>query len=178
MSNTKSINRNTGWYGLENLVNSVLTLITSIAIARSLGPSKMGYIIYVFWTASVISSLGSPATTQKYMAEFIGKGDGRTARYIDSPTMMLQIGMATIATGGILFCILKDAAVGYRLASAIIALSIWPAMVNFILAQANVATENLSTNLPASQISIFAFFVAILAAVLPKVRSDKYFNGI
>ena len=171
MSNTKTIARNTGWYGLENLVNSVLTLITSIAIARSLGPSKMGYIIYVSWIASVVSSLGGlgiPATTQKYMAEFIGMGDRGTARYIYSRTMMLQIGMATIATGGILFWVLRDAEVGYKLASALIALSIWPAMVNSISAQANVATENLSANLPASAISIFVFFVAILATVLLK----------
>jgi O-antigen/teichoic acid export membrane protein len=58
MSNTKIIARNTGWYGLENIISAILTLITSIAIARSLGPSKMGYIIYVMWISSVVSSLG------------------------------------------------------------------------------------------------------------------------
>ena len=55
-----------------------MTLITSIAIARALGPSKMGYIIYVAWLASVVGTLGSlgiPSTTQKYMAEFLGMGD-------------------------------------------------------------------------------------------------------
>ena len=62
-----------------------MTLITSIAIARTLGPSKMGYIIYVAWIASVVGSLGGlgiPATTQKYMAEFLGMGDRGTARHI------------------------------------------------------------------------------------------------
>ena len=169
MSNTKTIARNTGWYGLESLVNSVLTLITSIAIARSLGPSKMGYIIWVSWIASVVGSLGGlgiPATTQKYMAEFLGMGDRGTARYIYLRTMMLQIGLATIATAGIFFWVLRDAEPGYRLASALIALSIWPSMVNFISAQANVASENLSANLPASVISIFVFFLAIIATVL------------
>ena len=58
MSNTKTIAKNTGWYGLENAVGSVLTLFTSIAIARTLGPTKMGYIIYVSWIASVVSNLG------------------------------------------------------------------------------------------------------------------------
>jgi hypothetical protein len=41
-------------------------------------------------------------------------------------------------------------------------------MVNFVSAQANVATEELSTNLPASIISIFVFFIAILATVVLK----------
>ena len=91
MSNTKTIARNTGWYGLENIISSLVTLVTSIAIARTLGPSKMGYIIYVAWIASVVGSLGSlgiPATTQKYMAEYIGMGDTGTARYIDRKSVV------------------------------------------------------------------------------------------
>jgi O-antigen/teichoic acid export membrane protein len=171
MSNTKTIARNTGWYGLESVVTAVVGLSTSIAIARTLGPSKMGYIIYVSWIASVVSSLGGmgiPATTQKYMAEFLGMGDRGTARHIYLRTMLFQIGMATIATGGILFWVLKDAEAGYKLASALIALSIWPSMVNSISAQANVATEELSTNLPASVISIFVFFIAIISTVVFK----------
>ena len=46
MSNTKTIARNSGWYGLENLISAVVSLFTSIAIARTLGPTKMGYIIW------------------------------------------------------------------------------------------------------------------------------------
>jgi len=60
-------------------------MITSIATAPSLGPSKLGYIIYVGWIASVVNSLGSlgvPATRTKYMAEFMGKGDFGTALHI------------------------------------------------------------------------------------------------
>lgn len=171
MSNTRTIARNTGWYGLENVISSVVTLFTSIAIARTLGPSKMGYIIYVAWISSVVSSLGGigiPSTTQKYMAEFIGMGDRGTARYIYFQTLYLQVGMATLATVGLLFWVLGDANAGYKLASALVVLSIWPGMVNSISAQANVATEELSTNLPASVISILVFFVAILATVVLK----------
>jgi len=56
MTNTRTIARNTGWYGLENAISFVVGLSTSIAIARTLGPTKMGYIIYVIWIASVVSS--------------------------------------------------------------------------------------------------------------------------
>src|SRR5271170_2395364 len=143
MSNTKTIARNAGWYGLENLISSAVTLFTSVAIARSLGPSKMGYIIYVMWIASVVGSLGAlgiPATTSKYMAEFIGMGDRGTARYIYFRTLLLQAGMATLATAGILIWILRDANAEYKLATALIALSVWPSMVNAVSAQANVAS--------------------------------------
>jgi O-antigen/teichoic acid export membrane protein len=171
MSNTKTIARNAGWYGLENVISSVVTMVTSIAIARTLGPSKMGYIIYVVWVASVASSLGSlgiPATTQKYLAEFIGMEDWGTARYIYFVTLFLQIGLATFATIGVLFWVMGDASAGYKLASALIVLSIWPSMVNSISAMANFATEELSANLPASIISIFVYFTAIAATVVFK----------
>lgn len=169
MSNTKTIARNTGWYGLENIISALVTLITSIAIARALGPSKMGYIIYVAWIASVVGTLGSlgiPATTQKYMAEFLGMGDRGTSRYIYFRTLYLQIGLSTLATAGIVIWVLGDANAGYKVASVLVALSIWPAMVNSIAAQANVASEELSKNLPASVTSILVFFVAILATVI------------
>jgi O-antigen/teichoic acid export membrane protein len=171
MSNTKTIARNTGWYGLESIITAVVTLVTSIAIARTLGPSKMGYIIYVAWIASVVSSLGGmgiPATTQKYMAEFLGMGDRGTARHIYFRTLQLQIALATLATTCLLFWVLRDASEGYRLASALVVLSFWPSMVNSISAQANVATEQLSTNLPASVISVFVFFLSIMATVIFK----------
>ena len=168
-SNTKTIAKNTGWYGLENAINSILTIFTSIAIARTLGPAKMGYIIYVIWIAAVVGDLGGlgiPATTRKYMAEFLGMGDRGTARYIYFRTLLLQASLATLATGGLVFWVLRDAAGDYKLASVLVVLSIWPAMVNSISAQANVATEELSKNLPASAISIFGYFLMILATVV------------
>ena len=97
MSNTKTIAKNTGWYSVENIVSAVVTVITSIAIARTLGPTKMGYIVYVSYVASVVGNLGSlgiPAATRKYMAEFIGMGDKGTARLIFFRTLALQAGLA------------------------------------------------------------------------------------
>ena len=171
MSNTRIIAKNSGWYGLETVISFIVTLSTSIAIARILGPSKMGYIIYVSWIASIVSSLGGigiPATTRKYMAEFLGTGDRGTARYIYLRTLLLQAAMATLATGSIVFWVVNDASPEYTVAAALMAMSIWPSMVNFISAQANVATEELSRNLPASVISILLFFVVIAATVVLK----------
>ncbi|HEV2577223.1 MAG TPA: oligosaccharide flippase family protein [Acidobacteriaceae bacterium] len=169
MSNTKIIAKNTGWYGLENIISALVTLFTSVAIARTLGPSKMGYLIYVAVIASFVASLGSlgiPATTQKYMAEFLGMSDQGTARYIYFKTLWLQVGLSVLATTGITIWVLGDASNGYKLASVLIVLSILPSMINSIPAQANVATEELQYNLPASVISILVFFVAILATAI------------
>lgn len=168
-NNTKTIAKNTGWYAMETAIGAILTVFTSIAIARTLGPAKMGYIVYVTWIAWVVGALGGlgiPTTTRKYMAEFLGLGDRGTARYIYIRTMLLQAGLATLATGSFLIWVLRDASGEYKLASVFIVLSCWPAMVNSISSQANVASEDLARNLPASAISILTYFIMIILTVV------------
>jgi O-antigen/teichoic acid export membrane protein len=167
-SNTKTIAKNTGWFGVESAVDAILTVVTSIAIARTLGPEKMAYLIYVTWIASVVSgvgALGLPTTTRKYMAEFLGKGDNGTARFIYLRTFWLQVALATVATAGLAIWVLRDASPDYKIASLCIVLSIWPSMVNLISSQANVASEEMSRNFPASAISMVVYFTMISLTV-------------
>ncbi|MGA3079776.1 MAG: polysaccharide biosynthesis C-terminal domain-containing protein [Terracidiphilus sp.] len=169
MTNTKTIARNTGWFSIENIINAIVLLVTSIAINRYLGPQRNGYLAYISYIANLVSSLGGmgiPATTRKYMAEFIGMGDRGTARYIYLRTIVLQIGLATLATCGFLFWALRDASPDYKLAAALMVLSIWPSMVNSISAQANSATEDLAKNLAGSIASASTYFMAIAATVV------------
>jgi O-antigen/teichoic acid export membrane protein len=169
MSNTKTIAKNSGWYGIDQIVAAAVAIISSIAINRYLGPEKNGYIIYINYIVGLVSLLGGfgiPATTRKYMAEFIGMGDRGTARYIFLRTFLLQTSLATLATGGFLYWVLGNAKTDYKLASALLVLSIWPSMVNSIPAQANTATEDLSTNLPASVVSMFIYVIAIATTVV------------
>ena len=93
-------------------------------------------------------------------------GDRGIARYIFLRTLLLQTGLATLATGGFLYWVLGDANPDYKLAAALLVLSIWPSMVNSISAQANMATEDLSTNLPASVVSMLIYLIAIAATVV------------
>jgi O-antigen/teichoic acid export membrane protein len=169
MSNTRTIAKNTGWYGLETVISQLVSIITSIAVARYLGPSKTSYIIYVSYIAGVVSALGGlgiSAATCKYMAEFIGSGDKGTARYIFFRTFLMQVALASLATAAIVYWVLHRADPEYRLAALLIVLSIWPSMVNSIPAMANMASENLAANLPASVISIFVYLFSILASVV------------
>jgi len=169
MTNTKTIARNTGWSGLDFAISSLVSLITSIVIARYLGPSKNGYIVYISFIASVVSSLsgfGIPATTRKYMAEFFAMGDRGTARFIYIRTLLLQTALATLATGGLVAWVIRSAAGEYKLASVLIVLSIWPGMVNSISSQANAAAENFFANVPASVSSALTYLIVITATVV------------
>jgi O-antigen/teichoic acid export membrane protein len=163
--NSKTILRNTVWFGLENVISFGSSLITSIAIARTLGPTKMGYVIYVIWMANITSSIGSvgiPAACRKYMAEYLGSGDRPTARFIYRQTLWLQALTATLATLGCLIWVYYSAPAEFRIAAVLLVLSIWPAMVNSISALANTAAEELSANLPASVCATLAFFLLIM----------------
>jgi O-antigen/teichoic acid export membrane protein len=166
--NTKTIARNTAWYGLEQIIGFATTLITSIAIARTLGPTKMAYIIYVTYLTGIVSQLGSigiPVTTRKYMAEYLGGGDYTTARFIYFRTLLIQTLLAAVATLGAVIWVFYDAPAEYRVASLLLVVGMLPSMSNYISAQANVAAENLSANLPASLASTVTYFVFTLLAV-------------
>ena len=168
MSNSNTIVKNSGWFGIETVTSAVVTLVSSIAINRYLGPQKNGYLVYVSYIANLVGALGAigiPATTRKYMAEFIGRGDWGTARYIYLRTLLMQTCVATLATAGLLIWVLGDANAEYRLAAVLMVLSIWPSMVNSPSSQANAATEDLSTNMPASIVSAIAYLITIVATV-------------
>ena len=62
---------------LEVVITLVSTLLTTVAIARVIGPTRLGYFNLVFWLTSItcsVGSLGIPLTTFKYMGEFLGGG--------------------------------------------------------------------------------------------------------
>ncbi|MBS1815525.1 MAG: polysaccharide biosynthesis protein [Acidobacteria bacterium] len=129
----------------------------------------MGYIVYVLWVVNIAGSLGSigiPATVRKYMAEYIAKDDLNIAKWIYRRTLWIQVITATIALLMCMVWVMYRSPIEYRIAALILVFSIWPSMVNSISAQANVATENLSANLPASAAATVAFFVLTMLTVL------------
>ena len=66
--NSNTITKNSFWYGIETITNLLLSFFTSIVIARTIGPEKLGYFLYMWWIAGVagmVGSLGIPAATRK-----------------------------------------------------------------------------------------------------------------
>jgi O-antigen/teichoic acid export membrane protein len=70
--------RNTLWYGLVTLVGLAAGLITSVILARGLGPQRMGDFSYVTWAWTVleaVASLGLALATARYTADRVARGD-------------------------------------------------------------------------------------------------------
>src|ERR1044071_4031364 len=102
-NNSKTIARNSLWYGLEIGIALVAAVVVSVVVARALGPERLGYYAYITWLtnmSNVVGCLGIPMSTRKYMAEYLGRGDQGTARAIFFATLRLQLLVSALVTAG------------------------------------------------------------------------------
>ena len=166
--NSKTIIKNSFWYGIETFTNLFLTLFTSIAIARAFGPEKLGYFLYLWWIAGIAGALGGfgiPAATRKYMSEYFGRGQMGVAKTVFYQTLRLQTFMAGVITFAGLLGIWFFGDRQYRVIALFMIGSIFPFMVNSIAAGANMALEDLRANVPASLVSTGIFVTAVFSSI-------------
>jgi O-antigen/teichoic acid export membrane protein len=100
-SNAKVIGRNFIFMGLEVVITLVSTLLTTVVIARVIGPTRLGYFNLIFWLTAItcsVGSLGIPLTTFKYMAEFLGGGKKELARAVFFYNLWAQTVIASLLT--------------------------------------------------------------------------------
>ena len=162
--NSRTIAKNSFWYGIETFTNLLLSFFTSIVVARTIGPEKLGYFLYIWWIAGVagmVGSLGIPAATRKYMSEYFGRGQMGIARTVFYNTLRLQTAIAAVAVVSSLVLIWFFGDRQYRLMSLFMLASIFPFMVNSVVAGANAALEDLRANVPASMVSTGIFVLAV-----------------
>ncbi len=166
--NSKTIGKNSFWYGIETLTGLFLTIFTSIVVARSFGPERLGYFLYLVWIASVaerLGGLGIPAATRKYMSEYFGLGQMGIAKTIFYRTLRFQTLLAAVVSFVGLLVDWFFADPHYRVIGLFLIGSIFPFMVNSIPAGANTALENLRANVLPSLVSTGIFVAAVFSSI-------------
>jgi O-antigen/teichoic acid export membrane protein len=168
-SNAKVIGRNFIFMGLEVVITLVSTLLTTVVIARVIGPTRLGYFNLIFWLTSItcsVGSLGIPLTTFKYMGEFLGGGKKDLARAVFFYNLWAQAVIAFVLTaiGMIATFLLVDPA--YRVCSILLVLSMVPNMITFVPSQANSAAEDASLNTRGAFVGAIVYVVAVAASLL------------
>ena len=166
---TATVARNTFWGGFEAIAALLATFLTSIAIARTFGPAKLGYYNFILLLTSMSASLGSlgiPATTGKYMAEYLGKGERGIARAVFFRTLMAQSALAILlALAGVALAVtVLDPS--YRLISVILLLGMVPQMIAYVPSAANNAAENVRKNTHGSVAGMTAYVVGVILSLL------------
>lgn len=167
--NAKLIGRNFIFMGLEVVITLVCTLLTTVVIARVIGPTRLGYFNLVFWLTSItcsVGSLGIPLTTFKYMGEFLGGGQKELARAVFFYNLWAQTVIACVLTviGMIAVFTLVDPA--YRVCSILLVLSMVPNMITFVPSQANSAAEDAALNTRGAFVGAIVYVVAVAVSLL------------
>ena len=128
---TKIIGRNFVFMGLEVVITLVVTLLTSVFIARVIGPTRLGYFNLIMWLTSIACSLGSlgiPLTTFKYMGEFLGGGQKELARAVFFYNLRALGAIATAVMSISIVAVFALVDPQYRLCSVLLVLSMLPNM--------------------------------------------------
>jgi O-antigen/teichoic acid export membrane protein len=168
-NNTKIIGRNFLFMGLEVAITLVVTLLTSVFIARVIGPTRLGYFNLVMWLTSIACSLGSlgiPLTTFKYMGEFLGSGQRELARAVFSYNLRALAAIATTVMVVSMIAVFTFVDPQYRLCSALLVLSMLPNMVTFVPSQANTAAENSALNTRGALVGAIVYVITVTASLL------------
>ena len=166
--NTRTIARNSFWYGLEMAFGILIAFGTSIPMARIIGPEKLGYFNYIMWLANMtgtIGSMGIPSTTRKYIAEYLGNNQPAIARAIFASTLRLQMAMAAGITSASLMVLFLIGDPAHRVVSAIQIVSMFPSMTSFVAAQTNVARENMRANILASVVGGLIHLTGVISSL-------------
>jgi O-antigen/teichoic acid export membrane protein len=164
-TSTGKILHNSFWYGLEMMIETLVFLGTSIAVARYLGPTKLGYFSYINFLVTIVYRAGSSgfaSSTRKYMTEFIALGRPESARAVYRFTYRYQL------IAALLIAVLGLAGVGwlgdphFRVMSFILIVSIVPGVMSVIPAQANLGFEDQSRNTYSALGYVFSYAAAIV----------------
>ena len=167
--NTEKIASNAVWYGFDVGFGLFTTFATSIAIARTIGPHRLGYFSYILWLVTIGANLGGvgiPATAVKYMAEYLGRGEAGIARAIFSSALRLQAAFASAITIIGLVLVLTVSERSYWASSALLVASILPGMLTALLARAHMAAENMRANLPSSIASNCLYIIGTVCSLV------------
>ena len=148
-SASSRIVRNSLWYGLEALIETFVFLLASVAVARYLGPQKLGYYSFINFFVTVVtrtSGAGLAGATRKYMSEFLAQGKPGIARAVYYLAYKYQLlGSVLITVIGIT-TVLLFADPAFKAVSCILILSITPGIMSWVPAEANNAFEDASKN--------------------------------
>ena len=165
----RKILHNSFWFGLETILEALVFLGTSIAVARYLGPQKLGYFSYINFfviTVTRTSGNGLASATRKYMSEFLALGQPGVARAVYKVAYRYQLLSAITVTALGLAAVFLFGDREYRVMSCILMLAITPGLMSWVPAQANNAFEDVSKNTLSAFGYIFAYAIVIVLTII------------
>ncbi len=168
-SRTSTVTRNTLWSVLDLAVEFTLPVVTSVLVARALGPSKLGQYGYVLWVAQmglIVGSLGIPRAATRFLAQHVARDVQDEARAILRLSLGLQgASAALIVACGLAWVLLFVPSDEAPYASLAVA-SILPAAFMGMATAVNTSFENFKANVLASIAGLLANALGVVLTLL------------
>lgn len=170
MTSAIDIFKNSVWNVILFVSYGVTGLSTSILVARYLGPEMMGEYSFVIWLIGILITfvgLGFPNTITKFISEFIGSGDEKSAQAVYAKLTQVQLIIALLATIfliGFVYPHLSHLKRDYYL---IAFLSLTPLCMSTFLTSAFHGVQNFRiTSIVGSSINLLQLLLVIMCIVL------------
>jgi lipopolysaccharide exporter len=163
-----TIARNSAWLLLDTVFGIAASFYCSIAVARGLGPERMGDYNYVLWFASVlraVTELAIPMTFRKFASELMGREDYVTLKALARYALRLQALLAGVGATVGLVVVAVVVSPERQLFVTLAVLSVVPALLLTVPSGALQATENLRHNVVASLCGTIVNLIGISLSV-------------
>ena len=147
MSLFSTVATNSLWSALSTLGSLLFGLVTSIVLARALGPTVIGQYHYWIWVTGLLVLIASPGPAQamtKFGAELLGKQDRQTASSLFAWLLVAELALGSLAAGAALLYAWSTRASDPSadlVAFAIVAISVVPGVVERLLLAAAKGTQ-------------------------------------
>jgi len=164
-----TIARNSFWLLLDSVYGMAAAFYCSIAVARGLGPDRMGDYNYVIWFASVlrlVTEMAIPMTFRKFAAELMGREDYPMLKALVRYSMRVQVVLAVVGVSIGLVIALAVVGQGRRFFVTLAVVSVVPALLLSIPTGALQATEKLRHFVLGSLIGVTVNLVGITLSVV------------
>lgn len=165
-----TIVRNTFWYAVVTAIGILSGLLTSIVLARGLGPARMGDYSYLLWVLrmmTALATLGYAVATVRYTAAARAQQRDGVASALLHLFVRRQLAAAVLVAGALAPAVLALAPAGFRWPLLALLVGLVPITLEAIYANAAYGAQryDLTTQVSALKMTLeFAVMVTLVSA--------------
>jgi len=160
---------NTVWSSVELALELALPLVTSVLVARALGPTHLGAYAYILWISQMavaVGAFGVPSAVSRYLPEALAKRQVSVAWALVRAAFRFQLLATTAIVVGGLALIAGFSRPEDRLFSSIAVVSILPAGILGIATAIHSSFEDVGSNVVPSIAGSLTNVSIVLATLL------------
>jgi O-antigen/teichoic acid export membrane protein len=156
-------------YAVEYGLSTVLSIATSIALARIIGPQRLGYFNYVFFLITIAGNLGTvglPMAVRTYCARYLRSNEPgwAIAVYYHCAKLQWAISVPLSAVGALLAIWFGDP--DYRIQSLVLIASLPFRLQSFIPSALNLAAGKVQRNLYGGLVYTLTVAISVTASLV------------